>query len=60
VFQPVSQAVLNTLLEYDFLDAFKKMEEAWKGTTSKVMVVSRSAVSFVQMATPVPRIMDTC
>jgi hypothetical protein len=36
-----SQAVLNTLTEHDFQDAFKKLQKnreyAWKGTTSRVM-----------------------
>jgi hypothetical protein len=32
---------------------------AWKMTTLRVMAVSRSKVSFDQMATPVPESMDT-
>jgi hypothetical protein len=46
------QAVLNTITEYDFQDAFKKNGRrsengayAWKGTASRVMVVSCQAQS---------------
>jgi hypothetical protein len=47
-----SQAVLNTLTEHDFQDAFKNSRRAGngvyarKGTTSWVMVASRPEVSF--------------
>jgi hypothetical protein len=37
------QAVLNTLTDHDFQDAFKKIAE---GTTSRVVVASRPKVSF--------------
>jgi hypothetical protein len=46
------QAVLNTLTEHDFQDAFKKSQKRWKRsyalkrTTSSVMVASRPKVSF--------------
>jgi hypothetical protein len=53
VLEAESQAVLNTLTEYDFQDAFKKNgrscgndAHAWKGTTSRVMAVSRPKASF--------------
>jgi hypothetical protein len=44
--------VLNTLLELDFEDAFKKLQKCWElficteGTASRVMVASRPTVSF--------------
>jgi hypothetical protein len=47
-----SQAVLNTLTEHDFQDAFQNGRSAGngayalKGTTSRVMVASRPKVSF--------------
>jgi hypothetical protein len=47
-----SQAVMNILRGHDFQSAFKNGRSAgngayaWKGTTSKVMVASRSKVSF--------------
>jgi hypothetical protein len=47
-----SQAVLNTLPEHDFLDAFEKLLSAgkdanvWKGNTSRVMVAIGLKVSF--------------
>jgi hypothetical protein len=34
-----SQAVLNTLTEHDFQEAFKKTAQAQMGTTSRVMMV---------------------
>jgi hypothetical protein len=46
------QAVLNTVREHDFQDAFKNGRStgngayAWKGTTSRVVVASRSRISF--------------
>jgi hypothetical protein len=52
VMEAESQEVLNTLAEQDFQDAFKKRQHsgndsyARKGTTSRVMVASRSKVSF--------------
>jgi hypothetical protein len=52
VIQAESQAVLNTLTEHDFEDAFKTGRSAGngayarKGTTSRVVVVSRHKVSF--------------
>jgi hypothetical protein len=53
VIEAESQAVLNTLTEHDFQNAFKNCRRAGngtyartKGTTSKVMVASRPKVSF--------------
>jgi hypothetical protein len=52
VMEAESQAVLNSLTEHDFQDALKDDRSAgngayaWKGTTSRVMVVSRPKVSF--------------
>jgi hypothetical protein len=47
------QAVLNTLMEHNFQDAFKKNGRragssayAWNGTTLRVIVASRPKVSF--------------
>jgi hypothetical protein len=40
-----AQAMLNTLTEHDFQDAFK-MAEARKETTSRLMVASKPEVSF--------------
>jgi hypothetical protein len=64
VVEAESQAVLNTLTEHDFQDAFKNGRSAGsgaytqKGTTSRVMVASRTTVSFNQMAAPVLEIFD--
>jgi hypothetical protein len=58
------QAVLNTLTEHGYHDAFRNGRRggnsayARKGTASKVTVGSRPKVSFDQMAAPVPEIMD--
>jgi hypothetical protein len=55
--------VVVTVL-YDFQDAFKKWQKLWErciraeGTTSRLIVVSRSKVSFDRMAAPGPEIMD--
>jgi hypothetical protein len=63
VIEAESQAVLNTLTEHDFQDAFKNCRNAGnsvygrKGTTSRVMVASRPKVSFDEMAAPVPLIL---
>jgi hypothetical protein len=52
VIEAESRAVLNTLTEHYFQDAFKNSRSAWngeyarKGTTSRVMVASRPKVSF--------------
>jgi hypothetical protein len=52
VIQAESQAVLNTLTEHHFKDAFKNGRTAgkgaytWKETTSRAMVVSRPEVRF--------------
>jgi hypothetical protein len=52
VIKAESQAVLNTLTEHNLQDAFKNDKSAGncayaqKGTTLKVMVVSRPNVSF--------------
>jgi hypothetical protein len=52
VFEAESQAVLNSLTEYDFQDAFKNGRsagsgaQAWKGTSSRAMVASRRKVTF--------------
>jgi hypothetical protein len=53
------QAVLNSLTQHDFQDAFKNGRRlgtvrARKGTTSRVKVASRPKVSFYEMAAPVP------
>jgi hypothetical protein len=59
-----SQAVLNTLTEQDFQDAFKNGRNAGndgyarKESTSRVMVASSSKVSFYQMVALIPEIMD--
>jgi hypothetical protein len=59
VIEAESQAVLNTLTEHDFQDAFVKWEKRWERciraevTTSRVMVTSR-----LKEATAVPEIMD--
>jgi hypothetical protein len=52
VIEAKSQAVLSTLTEHDFQDTFKKNGRSagngaytWKGTTSRVKVVSRPKVS---------------
>jgi hypothetical protein len=64
VIEVESQAVLNALSEQNFQDAFQNGRSngnsayAPKGSTSKVMVASRSKVSFHQMAAPVQDIMD--
>jgi hypothetical protein len=52
VIEAQSQAVLNTLTEHDFQDAFKKMAQwinacAWKGTTLRVIVANRHKVIFL-------------
>jgi hypothetical protein len=52
VIETEPQAVLNTLTEHDFQDAFKNGRStgnsaySWKGTTFRVMVTSRPKVSF--------------
>jgi hypothetical protein len=52
VIEAESRAVLNTLTEHDFQDAFKNGRSAGnnpytrKGTISRVMVASRTKVSF--------------
>jgi hypothetical protein len=65
VIEAKSQSVLITLIKHDFQDALKKKDRStgngaymWKGTVSRVMVVSRPEVSFEQMAASVPEIMD--
>jgi hypothetical protein len=63
VIETESQAVMNTITEHDFQDAFQNLRrsgngaQARKGTTSRVMVARRSKVSFDQMAAQVPEIM---
>jgi hypothetical protein len=53
VIKAESKAVLNTLTEYEFQDAFKKWQKRWerrymwKGTTSRVMVAIRPKTSFL-------------
>jgi hypothetical protein len=50
VIEAESQAVLNMLIEHNFQHTFKngrragKGAYAWKGTTSRVMVVDRSKI----------------
>jgi hypothetical protein len=61
VMEAESQAVLNSLTEHDFQDAFYGRSVgngayAQKGTTSRVMVARRPKVN--QLAAPVPEIMD--
>jgi hypothetical protein len=52
VIEAESEAMLNTLTEHDFQDAFKKRQKLWErficveGTTSRMMVASRPNVSF--------------
>jgi hypothetical protein len=59
-----SQAVLNTLTEVGFQDAFKNGRSPWKGTfarkgtTSRMMTASMPKIVFDQMAAPDPKIMD--
>jgi hypothetical protein len=53
VMEAESQAVLNSLTEHDFQDAFRngrssgKGAYAWKGTASRVMVASSPKISFL-------------
>jgi hypothetical protein len=64
VIEVESQAVLNTLTEQNFQDAFRNGRScgngayARKGTTSNVMVASMSKVSFCQDDSTIPEIMD--
>jgi hypothetical protein len=51
-----SQAVLNTLTEHDFQDAFKNGRST--GATSGEMVARRPKVTFNQMVAPVSEIME--
>jgi hypothetical protein len=44
VMETLSQAVLNSLTELDFQDAFNKWQSA--GTTSRVTVARKQKVSF--------------
>jgi hypothetical protein len=59
-----SDAVLNSLTEHDFQDAFKNSRSAGNGaytrkrTTSRVMVAIRPKLVFDQMEEPVPDIMN--
>jgi hypothetical protein len=46
MFEAQSQALLNTLTEHDFQDAFRNGRNARKGTTSRVMVASMPKVTF--------------
>jgi hypothetical protein len=52
VIEAESEAVLNTLTEHDFRDAFKNGRntgtgaDMWKGTTLRMMVASGPKVSF--------------
>jgi hypothetical protein len=61
VIEAEPQAVLNTLTENDFQDAFKNGRSAGdvayasKGTTSRMIVASKPKV-FDQMAAPDPKI----
>jgi hypothetical protein len=65
VIEAESLAVLNTLTEHNFQDAFKNGSSAGYGAyvekeaTSWVMVATGPIVSFDQMAAPVLEIMDT-
>jgi hypothetical protein len=58
VMEAESQAMMNTLTEQDFQDAFKNGNKAYvqKGTTLRVMVASRPKASFDQMAVSVPKV----
>jgi hypothetical protein len=58
VIEAESQAVLNTVTEHYFQDAFQNSRSTGNGTTSMVMVASRPKVSFHQMVAPVQEIMD--
>jgi hypothetical protein len=59
------QLVLNTLPEHIFQDTFKILQKhwewsyIWKGTISRMMVVSRPKLSFDQKAAPVPEIIGS-
>jgi hypothetical protein len=52
VIEAESQVGLNTLIEYNFQDAFNKWQNIWewylhgKGTTSRLIVASRPKVRF--------------
>jgi hypothetical protein len=58
------QAVLNTLTDHDFQNAFKNGRStengayARRGADSRVMMASRLKLVSDQMAAPVPYIMD--
>jgi hypothetical protein len=64
VIEAESQAVLNTLTEHDFQDAFTNGGSAGNGayermgTAWRVMVASRPKIIFGEMITPVPEIID--
>jgi hypothetical protein len=64
VIETKSQAVLNTHTEHDLQDAFKNGRSTENGTYARkatiwrVTVVSKSKVSFAQIAAPVHEIMD--
>jgi hypothetical protein len=63
VIEAESQAVLNTLTEYDFLDTFRNVNGencayARKGTTSIVKLAVGLKSVFDQMPASVPKIMD--
>jgi hypothetical protein len=49
------QAMLNTLIERNFLDAFKKLQKRWK----PCIHAEGDYFEGEQMAAPVPEIMDT-
>jgi hypothetical protein len=65
VIEAESQAVLNTLIEYDFQDGIKNSRSAGndayarKGTTTRVMVAPVvQKLVFDEMTAPVPEIMN--
>jgi hypothetical protein len=65
VIKAEKQAVLNTLTEQDFQDAFQKLQKSWRRCTRAkrellqgIMVDSRPKVSFLLTAAPVPKIMN--
>jgi hypothetical protein len=62
VVEAESQAVLNTLTEHDFQDAFKKCQKHWERCILAEGVASNPSkpvsLVFDQMTAPVPEIMD--
>jgi hypothetical protein len=59
VIEAESQAVLNTLTEHDFQDAFKKRQKRWERCSGRAIVATVDPkLVFDQMVAPVPEIID--